>query len=91
MKEAHMGNGTTTFVIGLALGVLTGAAVALLYAPMTGEETRRNLKGSADRLSRRARTLYQGATDAASDLAAGGAELVDQFKDASARVRDARS
>ena len=88
-KEGHMGNGTT-FVVGLACGMVAGAAVALLCAPMSGEETRRNLRRSADRLSRQAKTLYNGASDAAADLAAGGAELVDQLKEASARMKAAR-
>jgi gas vesicle protein len=86
-----MSNGSWAFVTGIAMGALAGAAIALLYAPMTGEETRRNLRGSAARLSKRARVLYDGAADAASDLAAGGAELVDQFKDAADRVRSART
>jgi gas vesicle protein len=84
-----MDNGTT-FVVGLACGMVAGAAVALLCAPMTGEETRRNLRRSADRLTRQAKTLYNGASDAAADLAAGGAELVDQLKDASSRMKAAR-
>ena len=65
-------------------------AVALLCAPMTGEEARRNLRRSADRFSRRAKTLYDGAADAAADLMAGGAELVDQLKDTTARMRSVR-
>jgi gas vesicle protein len=79
-----------TFVVGLACGVIAGAAAALLYAPMSGAETRRNLRHSADRLSRQAKTLYQGASDAAADLAAGGAELVDQLKEAGARMKAVR-
>ena len=34
-------NGAGTVVIAFVLGALTGAAVALLVAPQTGEETRR--------------------------------------------------
>lgn len=80
-----MGNGTT-FVVGVACGVIAGAAVALLCAPMSGEDTRRNLRKGADRLSKRAHRLYRGASDAAADLAAGGADLIDQAKDAGARI-----
>jgi gas vesicle protein len=86
-----MAKGTSTLLIGVAIGAVAGAALALLYAPASGEDTRRRLRGSADRLSRRAQTLYQGASDAAADLAAGGAEIVDQLKDATARMRSVRS
>jgi gas vesicle protein len=34
-------NGAGTVVVAFVLGALTGAAVALLVAPQTGEETRR--------------------------------------------------
>lgn len=75
-----------TFVVGVAGGVIVGAAVALLYAPTTGVEARRTIRRSTARLSRRAQRLYRDASDAAADLAAGGAELLDQVKDTAARV-----
>ena len=41
-------NGSSGMVMmAFALGAITGAAVALLYAPATGEETRRVLKDKA--------------------------------------------
>jgi gas vesicle protein len=40
-------NGSGMVMMAFALGALTGAAVALLYAPATGEETRRVLKDKA--------------------------------------------
>jgi len=82
-----MANGTVLFATGVAIGAAVGASVALLYAPMSGEDTRRNLRGTASRFGQRAREMYDGAAEAASDLAAGGAELVDQFKDAADRTR----
>jgi gas vesicle protein len=38
---AYDDNGPGTVVVAFVLGALTGAAVALLMAPATGEETRR--------------------------------------------------
>jgi gas vesicle protein len=38
---AYDDNGSGTVVVAFVLGALTGAAVALLMAPATGEETRR--------------------------------------------------
>lgn len=50
-------SGSTT-VVAFAFGALIGAAVALLVAPASGEETRRRLKDQArdgvDRLKRKA-------------------------------------
>jgi gas vesicle protein len=40
-------SGAGTVVVAFVLGALTGAAVALLMAPQTGEETRRLLKEKA--------------------------------------------
>ena len=36
------------FIIGFIWGAMIGAAVALLYAPSTGEELRANIKTQAD-------------------------------------------
>ena len=40
---ADNGPSSGTVLVAFALGALAGAAVALLYAPATGEETRRRL------------------------------------------------
>lgn len=40
-------SGAGTVVVAFMLGAITGAAVALLMAPQTGEETRRLLKDKA--------------------------------------------
>jgi gas vesicle protein len=44
---AYDDNGAGTVVVAFVLGALTGAAVALLMAPATGEETRRILADKA--------------------------------------------
>lgn len=43
--------GGRTFAIGLLLGALIGAGVALLVAPQSGEETRRLIRRRAKRLA----------------------------------------
>jgi gas vesicle protein len=52
-------NGAGTVVVAFVLGAITGAAVALLMAPATGEETRRRIaekaRESADRAGEAAR------------------------------------
>jgi gas vesicle protein len=44
---ANNDNGAGTVVVAFVLGAITGAAVALLVAPATGEETRRLLAEKA--------------------------------------------
>jgi gas vesicle protein len=41
------GNAAGTVIVAFVLGAITGAAVALLMAPATGEETRRKLSDRA--------------------------------------------
>ncbi|HBO84393.1 MAG: hypothetical protein A2073_07815 [Deltaproteobacteria bacterium GWC2_42_11] len=54
--------GSTTLEVTLALllGGLVGAGIALLYAPATGEETRRKLKETTDRLRDQIREKTEG-------------------------------
>ncbi len=63
-----------------SLGVAAGAAAALIYAPQTGERTRRQLrrnlqdasdylKETSDDLSKRATRAYQSSKDVAGDVA----------------------
>jgi gas vesicle protein len=59
-----------TIVVAFVLGAVTGAAVALLMAPATGEETRRIL---ADRARE--------ASDRANDVARQGREFINQQRD----------
>jgi gas vesicle protein len=40
-------NSTGSVLLAFAIGALAGAAIALLYAPATGEETRRRLAQKA--------------------------------------------
>ena len=37
----------TTLVVGFGIGALTGAIIALLYAPKSGPETRQLIRGKA--------------------------------------------
>jgi gas vesicle protein len=71
-----------TIVVSFVLGAITGAAVALLMAPATGEETRR-------RLGEKAREGRDRATDAARQ----GREFINRqretFSSAIDRGRDA--
>lgn len=72
--EKHSGGGLGNFFVGLAIG----AGLALLFAPQSGEETRRGIK----RRARTARDTVQGAVTDAADAVA------DTFHDARRRVED---
>jgi gas vesicle protein len=67
-------NGGGSVMLAFVLGAVAGAAVALLFAPASGEETR-------EYLGRRARDGRDRARDAARDA-------VDQGRDFYARQRD---
>ena len=54
----HDEHGVRTFVAGMALGALVGAGLALLFAPQSGEETRRLVSRRAKLLAREARDRY---------------------------------
>jgi gas vesicle protein len=44
---SHNGNSAGNVLMAFAIGAIAGAAVALLYAPASGEETRRKLAQKA--------------------------------------------
>ena len=54
---ASHGNSAGSVLVAFALGAITGAAVALLYAPASGEETRRKLAEKAREGREKAETL----------------------------------
>jgi gas vesicle protein len=51
-------NLTAIFAAGVAVGVAVGAGAALLFAPMSGEETRRLIARRGRRLGRRGRDAW---------------------------------
>ena len=50
--------GGRTFAAGLMIGALVGAGVALLFAPHSGEETRRLIRRKAKRIASEARDRF---------------------------------
>lgn len=50
--------GGSSFLIGFIAGSILGAGLALLYAPKTGQEMRREVAGRAERLGKRAAEEY---------------------------------
>jgi gas vesicle protein len=66
--------------MGFIIGLLTGAIVALLYAPKTGDITREELRQRSEELKRRADELQKVAQKLADDASVKGRELIDEAK-----------
>ncbi|MFI5207044.1 MAG: YtxH domain-containing protein [Gemmatimonadales bacterium] len=58
MNESEHGS-AKTFTAGLLIGALVGAGVALLFAPQSGEETRRLIRRKAKHLTDDAKDRYE--------------------------------
>ena len=67
--------------VGLILGALIGAAVALILAPQPGEKTRELLKTKADEWSVKAKDAYQEAVTKGKEVTAkAGEKLQGRFE-----------
>jgi gas vesicle protein len=76
VADERSGGGVPGFVTGLAIGALAGAALAMVLAPQSGEDTRDLLYAKAREAGERAR---DGAEDAG-DLLARGRKIVDEAR-----------
>ena len=56
-----------SFIVGLILGAVAGAAVGFLYAPRPGRETRELLKEKAERAAEKAKEAAEKAKEAAAE------------------------
>jgi len=82
-------NGAGTVVVAFVLGALTGAAVALLVAPASGEETRRLLaekaregREKAGEAARQGRELWNRQRETLSNAFERGREAYNQARNA---------
>lgn len=63
------GNGNTTyFGVGLLVGAAVGAAIAILYAPRSGKETRAAIKEKAEEVSGKASGIIDEAKEKAKKI-----------------------
>ena len=74
------------FAVGLIVGALLGGAAALLWAPASGDETRKVLRRNARRLSERGRDALGEISD---DAERAARRLARQGRKYAARTRDA--
>lgn len=66
--------------MGFFFGLLTGAVIALLYAPKPGDITREELRQRSEELKRRADELQRVAQDLSAQAQVKGRELADEAK-----------
>jgi len=66
--------------MGFLIGLLTGAVVALLYAPKSGDITREELRVRSEELKRRADELQKVAQDLSAQAQVKGREIADEAK-----------
>ncbi len=82
-----------------SLGVAAGAAAALIYAPQTGEKTRKQLrrhledagdyiKDASDDLSKHANKVYQTTKDRASDVASRVSSVASNVSSVASNIAD---
>jgi gas vesicle protein len=64
------------FAVGLILGALIGAAIALVLAPQPGEKTRELLKTKSDEWSVKAKGAYQEAATKGKEVTAKARETL---------------
>ena len=62
MASEHEGS---SFITGLLLGGIIGAAIGLLFAPQPGEKTREQLKGRLDELTSMGKSAWEEGKEAA--------------------------
>ena len=55
--------GGRPFAAGLLIGALVGAGIALLFAPQSGEDTRRIIRKKARRIANQAQDRYEDVKD----------------------------
>ena len=82
--------GGTEFLFGLLVGAVMGAALAIIFAPQSGEETRAMLKAKSDELQLKAKemtdTLRQDAEELVAKVSQVLKETTEQVKGSIGKV-----
>jgi gas vesicle protein len=91
LKEDFMDKDATRIMGAFLLGGLIGATVALLYAPKSGRETRKDISKAAKRVKRSAADLVEDITesvaDFTSDMKDKAADIAERGKELSESAR----
>ena len=73
-------NVAVNFLAGLGLGALVGAAAALLLAPKSGEDTRKDIGNVADDLRSKASKVVEDLSESSEELVKKSKELLESTK-----------
>jgi gas vesicle protein len=76
------------FLLGMLVGATVGAALAILYAPATGSETREYVLNAADDARHKASDLAASTVDRAQGIAGKAQDLASSVKDTAGSVAD---
>jgi len=79
-NEREDRNVLVNFLAGMGLGALVGAAAALLLAPKSGEETREDVKRTADELREKADKVIRDLSESGEELVAKSKEILESTK-----------
>lgn len=91
MTDQNNGVGAGTVMVAFMLGALTGAAVALLFAPASGEETREYLGQRARETKARARQALEEGRDYYNAQREGLTSAIERGREAFEEARSSRS
>ncbi len=83
-----MSNNKSDFLVGLLIGGALGAALALLYAPQSGEETRGKLKEKGGELKDKTTDTYEKAVTRATEV---GGTLKEKTSTLASTVKESAS
>ncbi|MCC6164810.1 MAG: YtxH domain-containing protein [Acidobacteria bacterium] len=92
--DANGRQGGSTFLIGFIAGSMLGAGLALLFAPKTGDQTRREVAERAQRAREKARENFGTASERVTQFAERGKVMVqtaaERAREAAQAVREGR-
>ena len=87
--EADEGHVWGSIVAGVAIGLVVGGALALLFAPKSGTRLRTDLGGAVDDLTNRAEQVIDDLQASASDLVARSRDVLERTRENLARSVEA--
>lgn len=88
MSNDERSAGTSGVVLSFLLGALSGAALAILFAPRSGRETRELLSERMRETAERSRRLGEQALDKGREVAQEASGYLDRQKEALEKRRD---
>jgi gas vesicle protein len=88
MSSDDRSTGTSGVILSFMLGALSGAALAILFAPRSGRETREMLSEKLKETAERSRRLGEQAVEKGREVAEDASGYLDRQREALERRRD---